>query len=137
MAGLSDILGCQRQLASTLARMLDLARARQWAQLPALDARCTAIVGRLQGMEADDARVPESAPVLALARRIRDGQDDLTRMVRPQFVDLMRRIDQLRREQELALPGLPHDRMRGREQPHDAEKCSPGGARGSAGGHPH
>jgi flagellar protein FliT len=97
MAGLSDVLACQRQLASTLAQMIELARARQWQQLPALDAQCLSLVDRLRALEPAQPTALERSRIEALAGRIRADQDQLTELVRPQFVRLMRRMDQLQR----------------------------------------
>lgn len=97
VAGLTDVLACHRQLASTLAQMIELARARQWEQLPALDAQCVSLVDRLRGLEPAQPSALERTRIEVLAGRIRADQDQLTELVRPQFVRLMRRMDQLQR----------------------------------------
>ena len=128
MAGESETLACQRQLASVLERMLALARDGQWKQLPALDAQCIAIASRLCEMRLADPPAAEREAILELFIRIADDQAELTSLVRPQFIALMRTIGEQHR---------PHDRMRGRKPTHDPEKCPPGGARSSAGDHAH
>jgi flagellar protein FliT len=97
VAGLTDVLACHRQLASTLAQMIELARARQWEQLPALDAQCLSLVDRLRALQPAQPTALERSRIDALAGRIRADQDQLTELVRPQFVRLMRRMDQLQR----------------------------------------
>ena len=128
MAGASDVLACQQQLASVLERMLALARAGQWKMLPELDAQCVALAGRLRALELPDPPPDERASIAQLFARIGADQSELTQLVRPQFITLMARIGEQYR---------PRDRMRGRKSTHDPEKCPPGGARSSAGRHPH
>ena len=96
-AVLNQVLACHQQLAATLARMLKLAHARQWAQLPALDAQCVALFAQLQCTEPEQDAAPEHSGIAALAARIRADQDQLTELVRPQFVRLMRTMEQLQR----------------------------------------
>lgn len=92
---MTTVLAGHRQLAATLARMVELARANEWAQLPALDAQCCTIFGRLQDMDLPRPSRAESASIVALAASIQADQDELTGLVRPQFVHLMRAIDAL------------------------------------------
>jgi flagellar protein FliT len=95
MSSLSNVLSCQWRLASTLAHMVEVARAKQWDRLPALDTQCTALADQLWDMGAHDLSAPERARFLALARRIRADQDELTSLVRPQFMSLMRKVAEL------------------------------------------
>lgn len=81
--------------------MLELARARRWEQLPALDAQCATIVDQLQDMEGQELSTSGRARMAALASRIRADQDALTGLIRPQFMHLMRNVDRLQREQDL------------------------------------
>ncbi len=92
---MTTVLASHRQLAATLARMLELARANEWAQLPALDAQCCTLYHRLQEMDLPRPSRAEHASIVALAASIRADQDELTGLVRPQFVHLMRAIDAL------------------------------------------
>lgn len=89
---MTGALAGYRQLAATLARMVALARAKQWAQLPALDARCTTLFDQLQDLPAHAPSAAERARILALADRIRADQDALNGLVRPQFERLMRAV---------------------------------------------
>ncbi len=97
---MSEFLAGYTHLAATVTRMLDLARARQWSQLPELGARCTVIVDQLRALE-PHAPWPatDHAKVVALLTRIRCDQDELAALVRPQFTRLMRRIEGLQRSQ--------------------------------------
>ena len=90
---MTSLLAGYRQLAATLARMVELARAKQWQQLPALDARCTTLFDQLQDMPSHEPSAAERARILALAGRIRADQDELTGLVRPQFERLMRTVE--------------------------------------------
>ncbi|GAC1603759.1 MAG: hypothetical protein NVS3B2_08540 [Ramlibacter sp.] len=90
-----DVVACHLELAATLAQMLELARARRWAQLPAFDLQCVAIVGRLRELDAGELSMTQQERVRTLADRIRRGQEELRTLVRPQFVQLMRRVGEL------------------------------------------
>lgn len=94
MSSLSEILASYRQLAATLARMVELARARQWEHLAALDAQCTSLADQLQRIDLDHLSPAGRARVGALASRIRADQAHLTDLLRPQFVHLMRSMGQ-------------------------------------------
>ena len=84
-----EALACLAELAATVARMVQLARERRWQALPALDAHCAGLVERLRAL--DDADL-DATELLALAGRIRADQDELTRLLRPQFLHLARRM---------------------------------------------
>jgi hypothetical protein len=91
--GAADVLALYGQLAGTVARMVELARALQWAQLPRLDAHCTDLFVQLR-----DAQVPaglsgaQRERLDALSVRIRDDQQALHALLRPQFDALRRRL---------------------------------------------
>src|SRR5690606_9290900 len=51
MATRSEVVHCYSQLASGMALMAELARAREWDRLPALEAECAALVDRLRALE--------------------------------------------------------------------------------------
>jgi len=88
-----DLLAFYAQLAATVSRMLELARALQWAQLPRLDARCAALVAQLHA-----ARVPagfsaaERARFETLTARIRQDQQALATLMQPQLRRLVQRM---------------------------------------------
>ena len=97
MASLDEVLACYGELAGTVARMVELARARRWDALPGLDAHCSSLVGRLREMDGDELSGIERSRVAALARRIRSDQQALSSLVRPQFVHLVQRMAELQR----------------------------------------
>ncbi len=102
MTSATEILRCYTELAATVARMLELARAKDWAPLPALDTQCNAIVERLRAVPAPRAMSSvERTWARALIARIRADQDELAALVQPQLVHLMRRIDELQVEHKV------------------------------------
>ncbi|MEJ8839502.1 flagellar protein FliT [Ramlibacter sp. AN1133] len=90
-----DVLAFYTQLAATVARMVELARQLQWAQLPVLDARCTDLFVHLR--EADVPvgafTAPERERLAALTLRIREDQQALAALLRPQFQHLVRMVE--------------------------------------------
>lgn len=97
MTSLDDVLACYGELAGTVARMVELARARRWDALPGLDAHCSSLVGRLREMDGDELSGIERSRLAALASRIRADQEALSALVRPQFVHLVQRMAELQR----------------------------------------
>ena len=95
MARLDKLPALYAELASTVARMVHLARARRWEALPALDAHCTDLVAELRGLDARGLSPTECARLLALTGRIRADQHELKRLVQPQFLRLTHRIAHL------------------------------------------
>jgi len=103
MATVSEVIHIHEQLASTMARMVEQARARQWEQLPALDARCTIIMDRLRGMgPREQLSGDDRARITGLLTRIRSDQEELCGLLRPQLTRLMRKIEQLQRTGNLS-----------------------------------
>jgi flagellar protein FliT len=95
MARFDKLLALYAELASTVARMVELGRARRWAALPALDARCTDLVTELRGIDARGLNPLQCSRVMALGARIRADQHELKRLVQPQFIRLTHRIAEL------------------------------------------
>ncbi|HWI83368.1 flagellar protein FliT [Ramlibacter sp.] len=97
-----DVVHCYAQLAHTVTHMLELARAREWTRLPALDQQCTAFVDRLRAMEPHpELAAMDRARVVALLTRIRSDQHELQELIRPQCQRLMHELHQLHRQQKL------------------------------------
>jgi hypothetical protein len=88
-------VGSYGRLAALLARMVDLARQREWALLPALDAECDELVARLHAVDEAALSTLERARIVVLAHRIRGNQQELQRLVQPHFLHLMRKIHAL------------------------------------------
>jgi flagellar protein FliT len=95
MARFDKLLALYAELALTMARMVELGRARRWATLPALDAHCTDLVTELRGMDARGLTPLERTRLHALGARIRADQLELKRLVQPQFIRLTHRIAEL------------------------------------------
>ncbi|MDB5901071.1 MAG: fliT [Ramlibacter sp.] len=90
-----NLLGCYGQLAFIVTRMLEVARAGEWDQLPALDAQCTAAARQLQVLGSPELSAWEWALVRSLGSRIRVERDALNALLRPQFTALVRRVQTL------------------------------------------
>lgn len=89
----SEVIYCYGQLASTVSRMAALARARQWDQLPDLEARCACVVDQLKLIEPLNSFQREE--VQHLVTRIRKDQEEVCRLVKPQLDRLMARMAHL------------------------------------------
>jgi hypothetical protein len=88
-------VGSFGRLAALLARMVELARQREWALLPALDAECAQLVAQLHATDEASLSTLDRARIVVLAHRIRSGQQELQRLVQPHYLHLMRKIHDL------------------------------------------
>lgn len=93
--GIDPVLACHSELAETVARMTELARGHRWQDLPALDSRCGRIVDRLRELAEAGVDSPDPERVAALVAGIRAGQEELERLLQPQFLHLLRRMGEL------------------------------------------
>ena len=94
--GLDGNLACLTELAATVASMVQLARERRWQALPALEAHSAVLVERLRGLDPEDLTPLERLQIVRLTLRIRADQEQLARLLRPQFLHLARRMAQSR-----------------------------------------
>ncbi|WP_286185853.1 flagellar protein FliT [Acidovorax cavernicola] len=110
MAVRSEIVHCYEQLAACISTMLALARAKEWGQLPELEARCAAWVERLKTIQPLTALEPAQRDfVLHLLERICREQAELSGLIKPQLDDLVRRMDSLNHQKNLGKAyGLSH-----------------------------
>jgi hypothetical protein len=92
MAEAARVLGLYEELAGTTGHMVALARDRQWEHLPALDARCCALVAQLHAATPERLPADHLCRVLALTSRIRGDQESLAALLQPQFRDLVSRL---------------------------------------------
>ena len=99
----TDVVGLYQQLAATVKRMLELAKAKEWAVLPDLDGQCMAIVNHLHSLEPQMQSLDplDRARAMDLITSIQVDQAELAALVKPQFARLMRRIDTLQRQEKL------------------------------------
>jgi hypothetical protein len=95
----AEILAGYVQLAATVGRMVVVARAGRWDDLPALDAACTALFDQLVGLQVRPMTPYEHARLRALEERIRADQDELTGLLQPEFLRLMQRMREVQRAQ--------------------------------------
>jgi flagellar protein FliT len=90
MGSQSEVMHCYEQIAPLTERMLVLARAKQWAELPALEAQCSGAVDRLREIEPlsmlDEA---QSARKYVLLARISANSNEIYNMVMPQLAKLV------------------------------------------------
>ena len=86
--GLDGNLACLTELAATVASMVQLARERRWQALPALEAHSGSLVARLRQWDPEDLTPFERLQVAEISLRIRADQQELTRLLRPQFLHL-------------------------------------------------
>jgi len=102
MATRSEVVHCYGQLAAGVARMAELARAKEWGRLPALEEQCAAIVERLKvvvPLEALDPSQFEEA--LRLIDRIRVDQDEVCGLVKPQIEQLISNMTCMQQQRSL------------------------------------
>ncbi len=96
MISSSEVIHGYGQLALTVSRMAALARARQWGQLPDLEDQCAWVVDQLQRTEP---LVPldslQRDEVQHLVVRIREDQEAVCRLVKPQLDRLLARMTDL------------------------------------------
>jgi len=110
MATRSEVVHCYGQLASGVALMAELARAKEWGRLPALEAQCAAIVERLKLLVPLEALEPgQFEEALRLIERIRVDQDEVCGLVKPQIEQLISRMGYLHQQRTLGKAyGPPH-----------------------------
>jgi flagellar protein FliT len=110
MAARSEVVHCYGQLASSISQMVELARAKEWGQLPALEAQCSAVVERLrviEPLESLDSTQLEQA--LRLIDRIRIDQAEVSGLIKPQLDELIGRMGYLHQQRNLGKAyGPPH-----------------------------
>lgn len=110
MMSSSEVIQGYGQLASTVSRMAALARARQWDQLPELEAQCASVVDQLKRTEP---LVPldslQSEEVKHLVSSIREDQEEVSRLIKPQLDRLMARMAHLQTQNNIGQAcGLLH-----------------------------
>jgi flagellar protein FliT len=98
----SEVMHCYEQIAPLTERMLILARAKQWAELPQLEGQCSSMVDRLKDIEPlsslDEA---QSARKYALLTRISANCNEIYNMVMPQLAKLIGVMKSLEQQRSL------------------------------------
>ena len=98
----SEVAHCYRQLAERVSLMAELARAKKWDRLPALEAECSSLVERLRvlkPLETLDAQ--QLAETRLLIERIRADQEAVRTLVLPQIEDLLERMGAMSQQQSV------------------------------------
>ncbi|MDM0074579.1 flagellar protein FliT [Variovorax sp. J2P1-59] len=110
MATRSEVVHCYGQLASRVALMAELARAKEWGQLPELEVQCSALVDRLKVLQPIEALDPaQFEETRRLIERIRADQDEVCGLVKPQIEQLIARMSHLSQQRSLGRAyGPPH-----------------------------
>ena len=102
VAARSEVVHCYGQLASAIARMVELARAKEWGQLPELEAQCSAVVERLRVIEPLESLDPaQLEQALRLIDRIRSDQAEVSGLIKPQLDELIGRMGYLHQQRNL------------------------------------
>lgn len=102
MGSHSEVMHCYELIAPLTERMLILARTKQWAELPVLEARCSDMVDRLREIEPlhtlDEAQLARKYQLLSL---IIANSDEIFGMVMPQLAKLVTLMQSLEQQQSL------------------------------------
>ena len=102
MGSQSEVMHCYEQIAPLTERMLVLARAKQWGELPRLEGLCSSMVERLKDIEPlstlDEA---QSARKYVLLGRISANTTEIFGMVMPQLAKLVGVMKSLERQRSL------------------------------------
>jgi len=102
MGSQSDVMHCYEQIALLTERMLVLARAKQWGELPVLEEQYSSIVERLKDIEPlstlDEA---QSARKYLLLSRISANSTEIFGVVMPQLAKLVGVMKSLERQRSL------------------------------------
>ena len=102
MGSQSEVMHCYEQIAPLTERMLILARTKQWAELPALEAQYSGMVDRLREIEPlhvlDEAQLARKYQLLS---RITANSNEIFGMVMPQLTKLVQVMQSLEQQQSL------------------------------------
>ncbi|MDM0042972.1 flagellar protein FliT [Variovorax dokdonensis] len=102
MAHANEVLHCYSRLAEHAQHMAQLAAAREWAQLPALETECAALIARLKDLPSAESLEPSlREQACQLIERIRADQETVARLVQPQLNDLLTRMGSLSAQRSL------------------------------------
>jgi flagellar protein FliT len=102
MATTSEVLHCYTQLASKVAKMVQLAKDKNWGALPDAEAQCAAIVARLQVIEPTATLSPtEMAEARRLIAAIHADQAIVSGIVKPQLEQLVENMSALQARKSL------------------------------------
>ena len=102
MAFCSEVVHCYGQLASRFERMAELARAKEWGELPELEAQCSSLVERLKALDPLEVLGgAELQEALRLIDRIRADQAEVSGLIKPQIDELLSRMSYLSQQRSL------------------------------------
>ena len=102
MATRSEVVHCYSQLALSVSLMAELARAKEWGRLPALEVECASIVDRLKVLQPLESLEPtQFDEARRLIEIIRADQEEVCKLVKPQIVQLIERMGYLSQQRSL------------------------------------
>jgi flagellar protein FliT len=98
MSSQSEVMHCYEQVATLTERMLALARAKQWGELPAQETLYSGMVDHLKAIEPLESLLEEQvARKYHLLSRIISNQAEVSRLVMPQLAylgEMLRSLEQ-------------------------------------------
>jgi flagellar protein FliT len=102
MGSQSEVIHCYEQLLPLAARMLELARTREWGALPELEARCSALVERLKIMEPlEPLNEQQRLYKYRVLGQLRADHEAILNIVSPQLEQLGATLKSMQRSQGL------------------------------------
>ena len=104
MCSQSEVMHCYEQICPLTERMLELARAGQWGELPVLEEQCSATTDQLRVIEPlmalDEAQAERKYRLLS---RINSNYAEISSIVMPQLIQLGDMLRNLEQQQSLHL----------------------------------
>lgn len=102
MSSQSEVMHCYEQIATSTERMLTLARAKQWGELPAQEMVCSDMVDRLKDIEPLESLLESQvARKYQLLSRITSNQAEISNLVMPQLAYLGEVLKSLEQQENL------------------------------------
>ena len=113
MSSQSEVMHCYEQIATLAEQMLSLARICQWGELPAQEALYSAMVDRLEGIEALESLQEEQvARKYLLLNHIASHHAEVSSLVMPQLRHLGDMLRNLERQESLQKAYGQHSEIR-------------------------
>lgn len=102
MGSQSEVVHCYEQLLPLAARMLCLARAKEWGALPALEAKCSVLIERLKVIEPlEKLNEEQRSQTYRLLSRLQADREAIVGIVGPQFAKLGATLESMQRSRGL------------------------------------
>ena len=102
MSSQSEVMHCYEQITTSTERMLTLARAKQWGELPAQETMCSDMVDRLKAIKPletlDESQLTRKYQLIG---RILANHDEIFNLVMPQLTELGSKLKSMERQHSL------------------------------------